>query len=68
MSRFTQPPGRSVHLDDARGQAATEYAVLLGTVGALALTLASLLGASLRDVLQQAAQRMLSAVTGMPGT
>ena len=49
---------------DCRGQTTSEYVVLTGLATGIAILVATVLGLSIRQAFFQAAQRMLSVITG----
>lgn len=51
---------------DERGQAISEYVVLVGSVATIAILVSRVLGFSLRETFRAVAQRMLSVITGYP--
>ena len=51
---------------DERGQTTAEYVTLLGAVTTVAIIMSNMLGFSLRQVMSNVAQRMISVITGYP--
>lgn len=62
MCRDRHPATRLAR--ETRGQTTSEYVVLTGMAAGIAILVASVLGLSLRQAFAQAAQRMLSVITG----
>ena len=49
-----------------RGQTTAEYVTLVGAVTLIAILMSNVLGFSLRQVLSNVAQKMISVITGYP--